>query len=179
MTNEKKALYDKGVDVYFQQSAWVDEEINMEWVQRTLIPGVGRGPNEKVLFADNVGFHLARAFHQECRERLNTLVYLLPANHTDKVQPIDAGCGRMMKLKIGEAMERWLENDSNVDVWHDKISAKERSILMTRWVAEAWKELTAEQGLFWKLFEKTGCFMTADGSNDDKILPQGLENYTF
>jgi len=34
---------------------------------------------------------------------------MLPENHTDKIQPIDTGCGRMMKVKIGAAMETWLE----------------------------------------------------------------------
>ena len=179
VTREEKARYDKGVDVYFQKSAWMDADVNMQWVKGTLIPGIEKGSNEKVLFADNVGFQLAEEFHQECRRKVNALVYLLPPNHTDKVQPIDAGCGKMMKLKIGEAMERWLEDDHNLDLWHDKISAKERRILMTTWVAEAWKELTAEEDLFRKLFEKTGCLMTADCSEDDKIRPQGLENYTF
>ena len=30
-----------------------------------------------------------------------------------------------------------------------------------------------------KLFMKTGCLMTADGSDDDMIRPQGLEPYSF
>ena len=30
-----------------------------------------------------------------------------------------------------------------------------------------------------KLFMKTGCLMTADGSDDDMIKPQGLEPYSF
>ena len=30
---------------------------------------------------------------------------LLPANHTDNVQPIDAGFGYIMKSKIGDVME--------------------------------------------------------------------------
>ena len=30
-----------------------------------------------------------------------------------------------------------------------------------------------------KPFMKTGCLMTADGSNDDMIKPRGLEPYCF
>ena len=107
------------------------------------------------------------------------MVYLLPENHTDKVQPIDAGFGRLMKKKIGESMERWLEHDQNLAQWHDKISAKESRILMTKWTGEAWRELSADKDFFQKLFEKKGCLMTADGSEDEKIKPQGLEDYTF
>ena len=32
VANEEKEKYDKRVDVYFQQNAWMDEEINMQWV---------------------------------------------------------------------------------------------------------------------------------------------------
>lgn len=50
---------------------------------------------------------------------------------------------------------------------------------MIKWTAEAWRELSANKDFFQKLFEKTGCLITADGSEDDKIRPQGLEAYEF
>ena len=55
----------------------------------------------------------------------------------------------------------------NLELWHDKISAKQRRVLMTKWTAEAWKGLTADKLFFMKLFERTGCLITADGSDDD------------
>lgn len=99
IASEEKAQHDKGVDVYFQKCAWMDADLNMEWVSGTLIPGVGNSPDEKVIFADNVGFQQDKEFHQVCRKKMNAVIYLLPQNHTDKVQPIDAGCGKMMKTK--------------------------------------------------------------------------------
>ena len=42
------------------------------------------------------------------QERNQWTVYMLPDNHTVKIQPIDAGCGRMMKVKIAAAI-KWLE----------------------------------------------------------------------
>ena len=102
---------------------------------------------------------------------------MLPENHTDKVQPIDAGCGKMMKTKIAAEMEKSLEEDQNLEKWHDKISAKERRVLMTKWTAAAWKELCQYKNFFGRLFEKTGCLIIVDGSEDHKISPQGLENY--
>lgn len=168
VTSAEKAEYDKGVDVCFQASAWMDSEVNMKWVSKTLIPGIGNSPDEKVFFADNVGFQLNKEFHEACRKEVNAVVYLRPENHTDEVQPIDAGCGKLLKTRIGEAMERWLEEDDNLELWHDKISAKKRRVLMTKWTAEAWKELSADKMFFTKLFEKTGCLITVDGSDDDK-----------
>ena len=45
---------------YFQNCAWMDSEINMQWVAKTLAPGIGNSPDEKVIFADNVTFQQER-----------------------------------------------------------------------------------------------------------------------
>ena len=120
---EEKGQYDEGVDVYFQNCAWMDSEINMQWVAKTLTPGIGNSPDEKVIFADNVTFQQEKQFHGTCRRDLNTIVYLLPENHTDKIQPIDAGFGKMLKKRIGEKMDKWPEEEDNLELWHDKITA--------------------------------------------------------
>ena len=179
VSSAEKTQYDQDVDVYFQPSAWMDSQLNQEWVKRTLIPGIGTSPQEKVIFADNVGFQQEKGFHEMCRKEINAIIYLLPENHTDKVQPIDAGFGKQMKAKIGEAMEKWLEEDENLDMWHDSLSAKQRRILMTQWTGEAWRKLSSDKMFAKKLFMKTGCLMTADGSDDDMIKPQGLQLYSF
>lgn len=102
----------------------------------------------------------------KCAERRSMpSFYLLPENHTDKVQPIDAGFGKQMKAKFGEAMEEWLEEDEN--------------FLMTQWTGKAWRKLSSDKMFAKKLFIKTGCLMTADDSDDDMITPQGLEPYNF
>ena len=92
---------------------------------------------------------------------------------------MDAGFGKAMKRKNGEVMQIWLEKEENLEMWHGKISAKDRRILMTQWTGHAWRELSAQHEFVRKLFEKTGCLITADGSHDDKIRPQGLDMYTF
>ena len=50
---------------------------------------------------------------------------------------------------------------------------------MTKWTAAAWEELTKDRGFFKKLFQKTGCLITVDGTDDDLVKPQGLEGYKF
>ena len=88
VSTQKRQKYGKDVDVYFQPCAWMDSETNMKWTENILKNGLKDDPAEKVLFADNVGFQQAQNFHEGFRD-LNTIVYLLPENHTDKVQPID------------------------------------------------------------------------------------------
>lgn len=176
---DEKAEYDKGVDVYFQTCAWMDGEVNMQWVEKTFVPGVSKSVEEKVIFADNVTFQQEKRFHDVCRHELNAIVYLLPENHTDKVQPIDAGFGKMHKTKIGEEMDKWLEEKDNLELWHDKLSARQRRILMTKWAGAAWRELIKDKAFIKKLFQKTGCLITIDGTDDDMVRPQGLDDYKF
>ena len=72
-------------------------------------------------------------------------------------------------------MEKWLKEEKNLEKWHDKLSARDRRILMTKWTAEAWREPSRNKEFLKRLFEKTGYLLTADGSNDDKICPLGLK----
>ena len=52
-------------------------------------------------------------------------------------------------------------------------------ILITHWVGEAWNSLSGPDydHLRQRCWEKTGCSMAADGSDDDKISPEGLPDY--
>ena len=152
---QEKAQYVKDVDVYFQANAWMDGEVNIQWVSKTLQPGVAKSGKEKVIFADKVKFQQDKDFHNSCRD-MNAIVYLLPENHTDKVQPIDAGYGKLLKTKIGEAMDIWLDKGENLELWHDKLASKTRRILMTKWTGKAWRELRQDKLFFKKLFQKTG-----------------------
>ena len=72
-----------------------------------------------------------------------------------------------------------LEKGENLELWHDKLSAKKRRILMTKWTGKAWRELRQDKLFFKKLFQKTGCLMTIDGTDDELIRPQGLDGYNF
>eukprot|EP00112_Aurelia_sp_Birch-Aquarium-sp1_P025127 Seg821.9 transcript_id=Seg821.9/GoldUCD/mRNA.D3Y31 product="hypothetical protein" protein_id=Seg821.9/GoldUCD/D3Y31 len=81
--------HDKRVHVLFRKNAWMDKATNMKWANEVLIPGISDKRNENILFADNVSFQLLEGFHQVCRKKASMIVYMLPPNQTDKVQPID------------------------------------------------------------------------------------------
>ncbi len=50
VTNEEKRQYDSDVHVYFQNYAWMDTELNMQWLHRTLIPEMENKSCEKIIF---------------------------------------------------------------------------------------------------------------------------------
>ena len=77
---------------------------------------------------------------------------MFPENHVDEIRQIDAGCGKMTKVKIVAGMEKWLEEEQNLGEWHDKLSAKDKRILMTKWAAEVWRELSKNKEIFKRLF---------------------------
>ena len=75
-----------------------------------------------------------------------------------------------------------LDEWDKVDIWfgHQKgLTAMERGILITQWVRNAWQELCSSKydHLSKRCWEKTGCLITADGSEDSKITPESLVDY--
>ena len=90
----------------------------------------------------------------------------------------------MLKQKVSRIQDDWLEHDNNIDLWlgnsDKKLTAKKRRILITHWVGEAYSQLMTDEysQSRWRSFEKTGCLITADGSEDSKIQPEGLKGYT-
>ena len=88
----------------------------------------------------------------------------------------------MLKILVGHKHRSWLDEGENAERWYghgQPFSASERRILITHWVGDAWNTLSGPDydHLRQRCWEKTGCLMTADGSEDDKITPEGLPNY--
>ena len=50
---------------------------------------------------------------------------------------------------------------------------------MTKWAGAAWRVLVKDRDFIKRLFRKTGCLITIDGSDDDMIKLKDLEDYTF
>ena len=73
-----------------------------------------------------------REYFMKFAEQHVTIFYLLPDSQIDKVQPIDAVIERMFKKKKENEMDKWLDDEENIEKWHDKISARQRRILMTK-----------------------------------------------
>ena len=79
-------------------------------------------------------------------------------------------------------LRREIKNhDQNADKWYcvESFIASERRILLTHWIGdEYWKLLDTKWDSYrYRLFEKTGCLVTADGSDDNLIQPEGLKDY--
>ena len=78
-------------------------------------------------------------------------------------------------------MDKWLDQSDNIERWETaSLTASDRRVLITQWTGAAMVKLNSNQGYRHRLFEKCGMAMTVDGSGDDRITLEGLDQpYTF
>ena len=74
------------------------------------------GLDRFVLFCDNLSSQQSEEFKAAVAD-LKGVVWFLPKNATDIVQPVDAGYAQILKVLVKQAFDRWLENDDNADKW--------------------------------------------------------------
>ena len=182
LTEVEKKSWHPDIDVYFQKNVWADTAFCAKWAQHTLKPAAADdGGRPFLLFCDNLEGQTKPAFNDEVIAQKGIPVFGV-ANATDIWQPVDGGYGATLKRLVNQEFFNWLDDEENCEKWYgekSKISASEKRILITHWVAAAYKRLTAPKfdGFRYRLFEKTGCLITADGSDDHKINPEGLQDY--
>ena len=168
------------MDVYFQTNTWTDTPFCVKWVDNTLRKTVQEEQEPFVLFCGNLEGQKAEVF-KESADALGGIVWYGVANVTDIWRSIDAGYARLLKVLIKQEFSNWLDYKDNIDKWYEEtvFSASEKRILITRWVGKAYRKICDPKydHLRYRLFEKAGTLITADGSDDDKIQPEGLPNY--
>ena len=133
-----------------------------------------------VLLCDNLEGQKADVF-KESVEALDVIVWYGVADATGIWQPIDAGYAQLLKVLIKQEFFNWLDDEHNIDRWYGEtvFRASDKRILITRWVGKTYRKICVPKydHLRYRLFEKTGTLITADGSDGDKIQPEGLPNY--
>ena len=149
-------------------------------VKKTLKPAI-EYLERFVLFADNLTGQVRDDFKETVSDCSGVVWYVLP-NAADLWQPVDAGYAKMLKTLMGQVHHKWLHDEEHADRWYgneESYSAKERRILIMHWAGEAYTKLCINEynDFRKKLWLKTSCLISADGSNNDKIALEGLQNY--
>ena len=131
-----------------------------------------------ILFCDNLkSTHL----DGEVRETFGTdkvfLCFFSP-NMTNFIQPIDAGLGRSVRTRVGHYLDEWLMEATNMETWEARMTAGERSILITQFIAKAMEDImdVSNDDMRVSYFERTGYLLTwlVSDLHDRKIRPQGI-----
>ena len=145
----------------------------LEWAERTFEPFVNKGTGKFILFLDNLSAHVDSDF-RDAVKALPGLAWFGEPGATDIWKPVDGGYASTLKALIRNELFNWLDDDENMKKRYDvdsHITASEKRILVTHWVGNAYHKLTSSKyhSFRWRMFEKTGCLITADG-NEDKTF---------
>ena len=165
----ERLQYDKRVTVHFQPNAWCDEEAMEQWVKTSWKPFVD---DEILLVLD---MHKAQKTDRvkNLLKECGTTPIFVPAGCTSIVQPLDVSINAPFKRKVeSQHMQDNLDGYLN-----GKITAGERRVLLSKWVGEAWEELSKNKDMIERSFKKCGISVAADGSEDFEIHLEGVENY--
>ena len=157
----------------------------MWWARNVFVPHkiAVHGDTWVVLLLDNNGkTHHNEEFLKICGDS-QILVWFGEADMTDKFQPVDAGIGKTLKDLAGGdelGLGLWLTQKANRKAWtRSKIDAQLRRRLSLGFVGKAWDRIRTDsykalRDVAWK---RTGCLLTADGTDDEVVKPQGMSEY--
>ena len=127
-----KAAWHPDVDVLWQENAWADTAVSVNWVNTTLKPEV-ENLEKHVLFFDNLTAQQADD-SKKAVSNLKGVVWYGLKNATDLWQVVDAGIAQTLKILTGYNYQKWLDEGDNIDIWfvHQKgLTTMERRILIT------------------------------------------------
>lgn len=113
------------------------------------------------------------------QRRSYTLYVFYVLGVTSEIQLIDDGIGYAVKNEMGHSLDRWLEEDDNLTLWtSENFPMWRKRALITNLAASAWEHVCSHFD-FEKAATRIGMRMTIDGTGDDLIKIQGVENYSF
>ena len=92
------------------------------------------------------------------------------------VQPVDVSFNRPFKSAVERFTSQHMQDYLQSYV-QGKFDASSRRILFTRWVGQAWEEVSADREMVKRSFRKCGIVVAVDGSEDSKINISELEEY--
>ena len=108
-------------------------------------------------------------------QQLQGRACFVPAGTASLLQPVDVVFNALLKTAIDTMANNHLQKNLE-DYTRGKISASER-ILFTKWVGQAWEDISAKKNMIIRSFKKCGISVAIDGSEDAEMSIVGLEDY--
>lgn len=177
ISQAKTRAYDHRVVVKFQINAWCDEQMMLHWCRHMWSCPFSPDFNDpKLLIADVHRAQTTDAVKNFLTSQTKTHLVLVPPGCTSLVQPLDVSFNRAFKSVVERLQNEHMHNNLEMYV-NGTIPAAQRRILISKWVGEAWAEISRDKEMIRRGFEKCGISVPIDGSNDNAINIKGLEGY--
>ena len=103
--------------------------------------------------------------------KYKTKLVNVPPGCTSRVQPLDVSVNKPFKEEVKRQHEKHMSD--NLQLYTVIHSAWQRRVLLTKWVAEAWKEINRNKKTVIGSFKKCGVSLTLDGKENDEINIEG------
>ena len=135
---------------------------------------------ESVAILDNLSGQTTE-LHRKNLAKHKCKRHLLPAGMTDELQLIDDGVGYALKNEMGKLHDEWMQEPGNLELWTAEgkdFPMWKKRVLITHLAAKAWENICSRFN-FEAAATRLGMRMTVDGTGDQFICIQGINNYTF
>ena len=106
----------------------------------------------------------------------NTTTALIPPGCTCLVQPLDVFFNAPFKCMVDDLATSHMQEHLD-DYVHGNYSAKDRRVLLTKWIGEAWEKTCADKEMVIRAFKKCGISVAIDSSEDEEININNIEDY--
>jgi hypothetical protein len=176
----EEKLYDPRVCTAFNKTAWADGTNLKDWVKKqyaTASPYFKSENEPRFLSLDAFAPQMTNSLRDEFK-KLNCTTSYIPGGCTGFVQVLDVSLNKVLKALVAQ------QASDHADKFHDRyeagdFSVADRRVLLTKWVAEAWKELHEKYlHVIIKTFRSVGLSLNPDGSEDGELKVKGLPNIT-
>ena len=165
---------DKRMSVTFQDNTWSDEAVMKVWIrqQRKL----ARHSPEIMLVLDAHKAQTTDDVRKLLKETCKTNLVMVPTATTSLVQPVDVVFNAPFKAAIDTVATAHLQEHLDEYV-RGKINVSARRVLFTKWVGQAWENMSAKKDTIIRSFKKCGIFVAIDGSEDSQVNIAGKKDY--
>ena len=177
--DQEKRKYHPEVEVLFNPTAWANEKTMLYWIKHmwklsSAYPTVGTTAEPRLLALDAFEANLTTPIRKLFKQQ-KTTISVIPGGCTGFVQVLDVSVNKPLKDLIKEEQDD--HYDQHIDEWRaEKFNIGQRRILLTHWVAKAWKRLHLEyKDTIINTFQSVGMSLNPDGSEDAKLKIKGLE----
>ena len=194
----------RGVHVMFQEKAWMDNAACNRYASEFLHQCLGResggceeGEEDFLLVVDNLGGQGTASFKELARSTARTLVWMLPPNCTDLLQPVDSGIGKVIKELLKKKYQAYMHEMHALGVPNLQVAtsasrdpawvaarkaincAKNRREMIIQWASEVYEEFKKPQYVaqIKKAYAKTGMDVSIDGSGWEGICPERMSSF--